>query len=79
MADHPLDRLKNAGCTLTLNSDDPPHFHTSIGDEYRIASETFTYDDKTQLEFTINAINAAFVDGDTRKRLLEKCVLTKIE
>ncbi|MEM7464105.1 MAG: adenosine deaminase [Pseudomonadota bacterium] len=73
---HPLPKLVEAGCLVTLNSDDPPYFGTSLANEYRIAAETFGYSDEALLEFTINAIKAAFIDGETRTRLLEKCRLT---
>ncbi len=75
-ASHPLPKLVEAGCQVTLNSDDPPHFSTSLANEYRIAAEHFGYGDQALLEFTTNAIKAAFIDGETRTRLLEKCRLT---
>lgn len=71
--DHPLRRLEEAGCIVTLNSDDPPHFRTSLAQEYRLAREGFGYDDAALTGFTRNAINAAFIDGESRTRLLEKC------
>jgi len=76
---HPFHELGKAGCVMTLNSDDPPHFHTSIANEYRLVGEAFGYDEAKLLEFTTNALKAAFVDGDTRKHLLEKCVLPAID
>ena len=33
-AAHPLHRLIEAGVRVTLNSDDPPFFHTTLGAEY---------------------------------------------
>ncbi|MGI9401204.1 MAG: adenosine deaminase [Rhizobiaceae bacterium] len=72
-ANHPVPKLVEAGCLITLSSDDPPHFGTSIGNEYRIAGDHFGFDDKALMRFTVNAIEAAFIDGETRKRLLEKC------
>ena len=71
---HPLRRLYETGCRITLNSDDPPHFHTTLENEYAVASEGFGFNDAALLDFTRTAIEAAFVDGDTRNRLLEKCV-----
>jgi len=76
---HPFPDLEKAGCKVTLSSDDPPYFHTTIGREYDIAREYFGYDDAELLGFTRTAIEAAFVDGDTRKRLLEKCVHSALE
>lgn len=72
-ASHPFRQLQQAGCVVTLNSDDPPHFHTSLAAEYELAGTAFGYDDAALMQFTRNAIQAAFIDGDTRQRLLEKC------
>ncbi len=69
---HSFPLLEAAGCVMTLSSDDPPHFHTSLTREYEIAGSHFGYGADKLLSFTRNAINAAFVDGETRKRLLEK-------
>ncbi|RLQ87478.1 adenosine deaminase [Notoacmeibacter ruber] len=70
--DHPLPKLLEAGCRVSLNSDDPPHFQTSLAHEYRIADQVFGLSGETLLAITRIAIEAAFVDGDTRARLLER-------
>lgn len=70
---HPFPKLRDAGCIVTLSSDDPPYFHTTIAREYEIAREYFGSDEGELLTFTRNAIEAAFVDGETKVRLLEKC------
>ena len=64
--------LRAAGIPVTLNSDDPPHFHTSLAREYEIGSEEFGLSDAELTEITRTAIKAAFVDEDTRKTLLKK-------
>jgi adenosine deaminase len=74
---HPLRALHEAGCIVAVNSDDPPHFHTSISNEYDLARQVFG-DEAILRQLTVNAIKAAFVDGDTRTRLLEKCELSAI-
>lgn len=74
-AAHPFPALEKAGCIVTLSSDDPPHFHTSIGCEYAEAAKNWGYGEADLLGFTRNAIEAAFIDGETRRHLLEKCVL----
>ena len=71
-ASHPFPKLHAAGCKVTLSSDDPPHFHTSIGNEYAIAAGEFGYGEGELLQFTRNAIEAAFIDGDSKAQLLEK-------
>ncbi|WP_159587018.1 adenosine deaminase [Chelativorans xinjiangense] len=69
-AHHPFPQLYAAGCRLSLNSDDPPHFHTSIGREYAVASAHFGLDETALTAVTRTALEAAFVDEETRRALL---------
>jgi adenosine deaminase len=78
-ASHPFPRLEEAGCRVTLNSDDPPHFHTSLGSEYAIAALHWGYDETALVGFTRTAIESAFIDGETRSGLLEKCDAWRID
>lgn len=69
-ADHPFPALLAAGCKVTLNSDDPPYFGTSLKREYDIAAEHFSMNDKALAAVTRTAIDAAFVDRKTKAMLL---------
>ena len=69
---HPLRKLQEAGCIVTISSDDPPHFHTSLENEYSVAANEFGFGQDELKNLTRNAIQAAFVDGETRKQMLEK-------
>lgn len=69
---HPFRRLHEAGCRVTLSSDDPPHFHTTLAYEYAVARDAFGFGDEELDQFTRTALEAAFIDGETRQRLLEK-------
>lgn len=68
-AEHPFPALKAAGCKVTLNSDDPPYFATSLKREYDIAAEHFGMNEKDLLGVTRTAIEAAFVDRKTKAAL----------
>ncbi len=72
LARHPLRRLIDAGCKVTLSSDDPPYFDTSIGREYAMAADAFGLDAQDLLRITRTAIDAAFADADTRRRLSDR-------
>ncbi|MFC0481441.1 adenosine deaminase [Gellertiella hungarica] len=67
---HPLRALKEAGVRVTISSDDPPFFHTSLGREYQLARDAFGFSDEEINGLTRTAIEAAFVDEATRNRLL---------
>jgi len=71
-ASHPLWALHEAGVRVTLNSDDPPFFHTSLAQEYDIASAVMGFSDDEINGMTRTAIEAAFVDEATRQRLLTR-------
>lgn len=65
--EHPFPRLRAAGVPVTLGSDDPPYFGTTIGREYELAHERLGcgLDDLRQI--TQTALNAAFsIDGENR-------------
>lgn len=71
-AEHPFPALRAAGCKVTLNSDDPPYFWTSLRKEYDVAAEHFGMDDKALAAVTRTALEAAFVDRRTKTALLAK-------
>lgn len=69
---HPLRRLKNAGVRVTISSDDPPFFGTSLAREYDIAAKDMGFARQEIDIMTRTSLEAAFVDEDTRKRLLTR-------
>ena len=66
-AAHPLHRLIEAGVRVTINSDDPPFFHTTLGAEYDLAG----LGDEALRRITRTAIGASFADSTTKARLLK--------
>lgn len=69
---HPFPKLRDAGVKVTLSSDDPPFFHTSLAAEYETARSWFAMDDEALEETTRTSLMAAFVDEETRKTLLAR-------
>ncbi len=67
---HPFPALRAAGCKVTLNSDDPPYFWTSLKHEYEIGREYFGLNENELAGITRTAIEAAFVDKKTKTELL---------
>ncbi len=71
-ASHPLRRFTDAGVRVTLNSDDPPFFHTTLAQEYETASKIMGFSDAEIDAMTKTAIEAAFIDDATRQALLSR-------
>jgi adenosine deaminase len=61
---HPLGRLMAAGVPVTLGSDDPPYFGTTIGREYELAHERLGCSLADLGTITETALNAAFSDTE---------------
>jgi adenosine deaminase len=72
LKEHPFKKLFDKGVAVTLSSDDPPYFQTSIAHEYNMVAREFTLNEELLLDITRNAIEAAFVDEPTRWKLLNR-------
>jgi adenosine deaminase len=72
IANHPFPALRDAGCRVTLNSDDPPYFQTSLKREYDTAAGHFGMNEKALLAVTRTAIDASFADRKTKTALLAR-------
>ncbi|MFA6303111.1 MAG: adenosine deaminase [Legionella sp.] len=72
MSHHPLPKFYEAGIKVSINSDDPPFMSTTLAQEYQRVQESYQYSDETMNAITKMAIEAAFVDEQTRKELLAK-------
>jgi adenosine deaminase len=67
---HPLPALHAAGVRVTLGSDDPPYFATSIGREYEMAKDRMGFGEADLVGMTRTALDAAFADEAARADLL---------
>jgi adenosine deaminase len=70
--EHPLRRLHEAGVNLTLGSDDPPYFGSSIGGEYAVAEERFGFEEGELRSITRTAVRASFADDAAKATLLNR-------
>ncbi|USG62329.1 adenosine deaminase [Sneathiella marina] len=68
---HPFGEMMKAGCVVTLSSDDPPFFATSVGYEYEQAAKNYGLDTGDLEGITRSAIRAAFCDDTLKEKLLE--------
>jgi adenosine deaminase len=67
--EHPLPRLLDEGLYVTINSDDPPMFNTTLTDEYLRAAQILGCDIKTIEELAINAVRASLLPEASRAEM----------
>lgn len=70
LAQHSLPQLLDAGLYVTINSDDPPMFNTTLTNEYQACAETFGWDADTIQGLVMNGLRASFLSA-ARKAELE--------
>jgi adenosine deaminase len=66
---HPVARLIEAGVVVTINTDDPTMFDTTMAGEFATLSERFALGDGTLKRVSLAAVEASWADADTRQRL----------
>jgi len=71
-ASHPIDVLRRAGCKVTVSTDDPPFFHTTMRDEYRNLANTFGWDHDVFTQIARTSAEAAFCDEATRTDIISQ-------
>jgi len=69
LASHSIAALREAGVPVTISTDDPPYFHTDMIKEYRELAATFGWTPADFAEMNRVALDAAFLDDDTRAAL----------
>jgi adenosine deaminase/aminodeoxyfutalosine deaminase len=70
--DHPMPKLLEAGLMVTLNSDDPAMFGTSLEGEFVQAARCFELSHETLTVLCRNAVDASFLSEDEKQKLREK-------
>ena len=70
--DHPLKKYFDAGVMVTLSTDDPAMFHTSLNREYALAQQVFGFSDEQLREIARNGFEASFLPAEKKVKLLER-------
>jgi len=80
LASHPLPGLFSAGVPVTINSDDPPLFNTTLNDEAKLLAVPFNFDINTIDEILLNGVRCSFLPAEERQALeaLFEAEITKI-
>jgi adenosine deaminase/aminodeoxyfutalosine deaminase len=70
LQDHPVRRYFDQGLMLTLNSDDPAMFSTSLTHEYELAQADFAFTDEHLRELARNSFEASFLPPEKKLAFL---------
>ncbi len=75
-AAHPIARLRDAGVKVTVSTDDPPFFKTTMTREFDMLARTFGWDEADFAALNKTALEAAFCDDETRAAVAKKLETT---
>lgn len=69
---HPVAKLRAAGVPVTISTDDPPYFHTTLAGEYAALARAFGWTAADFRAMNRTAARAAFCDDATRAQILTR-------
>jgi adenosine deaminase len=72
MSQHPIYELDKLGIQITINSDDPTLFGTSLCDEYMVLAREFGYTAKDLVRFATNSFQVSCAPPDLKKKYLSE-------
>ena len=68
---HPIGQMFDRGVKVTISTDDPPFFHTTMAREYDMLNRAFEWDEGVFAKIARTSLDAAFCDADTKARILK--------
>ncbi|MGR3822599.1 MAG: adenosine deaminase [Salipiger marinus] len=69
---HPINDLRARGVKVTVSTDDPPFFHTTMVQEYQNLALVFGWEEEEFRDLAKTTAEAAFCSADTRAALLKR-------
>lgn len=69
--EHPMERLRQAGVLVSVNTDDPALLDTSLMEEYRLCRQAFGWTDDVTKAMARTSIEASFADATVKAQLLK--------
>jgi len=69
VAEHSVRRLFDAGVLVTLNTDDPDMFRTSLVREYQLAQGALGFSDEALRQLALNSFRASFLPPSRKREI----------
>ncbi len=70
VSEHPVRRYFDQGLMITLNTDDPAMFSTSLNQEFQLAQNAFGFTDEHLRELARNSFEASFLPAEKKLEFL---------
>ncbi len=70
LSEHPVRRYFDQGIMVTLNSDDPAMFGTTLAREYQLSQDAFGFTDEHLRELARNSFEASFLPAEKKLQFL---------
>ena len=70
LAAHPLRRYFEAGAMVTLNTDDPEMFQTTLAGEYQLAQDAFGFTNEELCQLAANSFRASWLPEERKRELV---------
>ena len=72
LAEHPISKLRDAGVKVTVSTDDPPFFHTTMTSEFEQLERVFGWGVNDFKQLNQAALEAAFCDAATKDLIAKR-------
>lgn len=72
LQEHPVRKFFDEGLMITLSTDDPAMFQTSLNKEFEIAQQEFSFSEDHLRELARNSIEASFLPVEKKLRFMQQ-------
>jgi aminodeoxyfutalosine deaminase len=72
LQEHPVRKFFDEGLMITLSTDDPAMFQTSLNKEFEIAQQEFSFSEEHLRELARNSIEASFLPVEKKLRFMQQ-------
>jgi aminodeoxyfutalosine deaminase len=72
LQEHPVRKFFDQGLMITLSTDDPAMFQTSLNKEFEIAQQEFSFTEDHLRELARNSIEASFLPVEKKLRFMQQ-------